>query len=137
MSLTESIAQAIASMEGFFKPGSIAQRNNNPGNLRAWGLNPVESGYAKFPTMEAGWAALHRQVQLNIGRGFTLYEFFGGKPGVYGGYAPNADPPNDARSYAVFVASRIGLDPSIPLNSIPGESPPNPKSPRPPRTDRG
>jgi hypothetical protein len=115
VSLTDSISQAIATQEGFYKPGSIAQRQNNPGNLRTWGSQPIANGYAVFETPAAGWAALNRQVDLNISRGLSLYEFFGGKPGVYAGYAPSADG-NRPREYALFVASRIGLDPSIPLN---------------------
>jgi len=118
MSLTESISQAIATMEGFFKPGSVAERNNNPGNLRSWGTRPIANGYAVFESPEAGWAALRQQVNLNIGRGLSLQEFFGGKPGVYAGYAPAADK-NDPTGYAVYVATRVGLDPSIPLNSVP------------------
>lgn len=137
MSLNDQIAQAIATQEGFYVPGSLAQRNNNPGNLRSWGSNPIVDGYAKFPTLNAGWAALAQQINLNIGRGLNLYEFFGGKPGVYAGYSPATDK-NRPREYAVFVASRIGLDPSIPLNSIPGEtlgmSPPNPNRAPKPRT---
>ncbi len=117
MSLTDSISQAIATMEGFYTAGSIAQRNNNPGNLRSWGSNPVVDGYAKFPTVADGWAALNQQVNLNISRGLSLYEFFGGKPGVYAGYSPSADA-NNPQAYAVFVAGRVGIDPSVPLNSI-------------------
>lgn len=130
MSLIDSIAQAIATMEGFYTAGTISQRNNNPGNLRSWGTNPTSGGYAAFPSVDAGWSALKQQITINIGRGLNLYEFFGGKPGVYGGYSPSADN-NNPKGYAVFVASRVGIDPSIPLNSIPGETagvpPPNPK----------
>jgi hypothetical protein len=130
MSLTDSISQAIATMEGWYKAGSIAQRNNNPGNLRSWGSFPIVDGYARFPTPDAGWAALRQQIDLNISRGLTLYEFFAGKPGVYGGYSPSADK-NDPGGYAVYVASRVGIDPSIPLNQI-GSSPPNPhQAPKP------
>mgnify|MGYP003394444781 FL=1 len=137
MSLTDSISQAIATMEGFFKAGSVAQRNNNPGNLRSWGNRPTANGYAVFESPDAGWAALNQQVNLNIGRGLSLYDFFAGKPGVYGGYATRLDRLTDPLGCAVFVASRIGLDPSIPLNSIPGEGPPNPMKPRPWRPNRG
>lgn len=117
MNLIDPIAQAIAAMEGFYKAGSLAVRNNNPGNLRSWGSNPVVNGYAQFPTVEAGWAALKAQIQKNINRGLNLSEFFGGKPGVYGGYAPSADK-NDPVNYANFVASRVGIDVSTPLASI-------------------
>ena len=129
MGLTESIAQAIATMEGFFQSGSIAQRNNNPGNLRSWGNAPVVNGYASFATPEDGWNALYSQVNTNIGRGLSLYEFFAGKPGVYPGYAPSSDS-NQPVQYAQFVATQAGINPATPLNTIDSGSPPNPTKPR-------
>lgn len=131
MDLIGLIAEAIARMEGFYKPGSLAQRNNNPGNLRSWGSNPIVNGYAQFPTVEAGWAALRRQVELNIGRGLTLEEFFAGKAGVYGGYAPSADK-NDPANYARFVSSQTGIPLSIPISQAGrGSSPANSGNPPP------
>lgn len=125
-SSVDLIAQAIALMEGFYIPGSLAQRNNNPGNLRTWGSLPTSGGYAVFPTATAGWDALKRQVQLNINRGLTLEEFFAGKPGVYGGYAPAADK-NDPGGYARFVAGKTGIPLGIPISQAPsGISPPPP-----------
>jgi hypothetical protein len=117
MDLVGSIAQAIAAFEGFFRPGSLAARNNNPGNLRQWGNLPTSGGYAVFPSAEAGWAALRRQVALNISRGLSLLEFFGGKPGVYAGYAPAADR-NQPASYAAFVGAQAGLPVDQPLNQL-------------------
>lgn len=145
MSFIAEFAKAIATMEGYFKPGSIAQRNNNPGNLRRWGNRPVVNGFAYFDTPEQGWAALHRQVELNIGRGLTLQEFFGGqrdaqgnvKPGGYSGYAPAADK-NNPTHYANFVAGRLGVSATQPLPQVqlaynlpgpPGASPPLPSAP--------
>jgi hypothetical protein len=110
----DRLAEAIARFEGYFIAGSLAQRNNNPGNLRSWGSLPVRDGYAVFPTPEAGWAALRRQIELNISRGLNLYEFFGGKPGVYPGYAPSTDR-NDPINYANTVAGWLGVDPTVPL----------------------
>lgn len=126
MSLTESIAQAIATMEGFYKQGSIAQRQNNPGNLRSWGSYPVVNGYAQFPDAQSGWNALYRQIDLNIARGLTLEEFFGGKPGVYAGYSPGADA-NDPQGYAQFVSQRVGIAANVPLNAT--GPPSNPTKP--------
>jgi hypothetical protein len=125
MSLVESIAQAIAQMEGYNTSGSLAQRQNNPGNLRTWGSYPVVNGYVQFPDAETGWNALYAQIEKNIGRGLTLEEFFGGKPGVYGGYSPGADA-NDPQGYAQYVSSRVGIAPDIPLNAA---GPPNPRMP--------
>ena len=126
MTISE-LAQAIARFEGFV-PGTRAYRNNNPGNLRTWGSLPRDSaGYAIFPTPEAGWAALERQVGLNIARGLTLEEFFAGKPGVYAGYAPSADA-NDPANYARTVAGWLGIGTGEPLSGYlgTGGAPPDP-----------
>jgi len=112
----ENIARAIATFEGFFKPGTLAERNNNPGNLRSWGSTPIQDGYAHFATADKGWAALRHQVRLNISRGLSLREFFVGKPGIYPGYAPAADF-NDSNRYAEFVARRTGLPIDMPILS--------------------
>ncbi len=135
MNLTDLMAQAIATMEGFFKPGSLAARNNNPGNLRSWGSNPIVNGYAQFRSAEEGWTALKAQIKKNIDRGLNLTEFFAGKPGVYAGYAPAADK-NDPGNYARFVAGRVGVDVSTPLKSVQQQTassertPPTPVFPR-------
>ncbi len=75
--LVDSLAEAIATFEGFFRSGSLAARNHNPGNLRSWGNLPTSGGYAVFPTLGAGWAALRQQIERNIGRGLDLREFLG------------------------------------------------------------
>ena len=111
------IAESISEMEGFYKTNSRAQRNNNPGNLRRWGKVPVVDGFANFPTAAEGWTALRKQVDKNVGRGLTLYEFFGGKPGLYPGYAPDSDG-NRSRHYAEFVAKRAKIPADVPLNKL-------------------
>ena len=115
--LTTSIAQAIAQQEGFNKPGTLAQRNNNPGNLRSGpGQTGTSGGFAVFPDAASGWSALDHQVDLNIGRGLTLQQFFAGGNG-YPGYAPSADS-NNPTAYANFVASQAGISASVPLNTL-------------------
>lgn len=118
--LTDSLSNAIARMEGWLVPGSVAQRNNNPGNLRAGpgSVGTDSKGYAIFPDAATGWAALRRQVDLNIGRGLTLQEFFGGKPGVYAGYAPAADS-NQPSNYANTVAGWLNISSNAVLSSAP------------------
>lgn len=121
--LINGMAAAIARMEGYMdatgqpRSGTIAFNNNNPGNLRAWGNLPTANGYAVFPTAAEGWAALKRQIGLNIDRGLTLYEFFGGKPGVYPGYAPSSDG-NKPATYAQFVATQIGIPPDAVISEV-------------------
>ena len=110
--LVARIAEGIAVMEGFYKAGSAAKRNRNPGNIRRWGSMPVRNGFVEFPSEDAGWEALSQQVRKNVKRGLTLYEFFGGKPGDYPGYAPDSDG-NHSRRYAEFVARRVGIAPDV------------------------
>jgi hypothetical protein len=115
--IVSDLASAIARFEGYNLAGSVAQRNNNPGNLRA-GVGQVgtdASGYAIFPDASTGWAALQNQVSLNISRGLSLNEFFAGKPGVYSGYAPAADA-NQPYQYAGTVAGWLGISASVPLS---------------------
>lgn len=126
--LIASIAERIATFEGYFvskkqsqntgaKFPTLAQKNNNPGNIRSWGKSKIVGGYAVFDTPEAGWTALRHQIGLLIDRGLTTYEFFGGKKNVYPGYAPEADK-NQPNHYAEFVAKGIPCSPDIPLNTL-------------------
>jgi hypothetical protein len=122
---TSSLASAIARFEGYGVAGSVAQRNNNPGNLRAGpgqiGTDP--NGYAVFPDPATGYAALDNQIDLNINRGLTLNQFFAGEPGVYAGYAPSGDS-NNPSQYAATVAGWMGIDPNVPLSTLAGGSAP-------------
>lgn len=122
MSLIDDFAAAIQQMEGWF-PGSVAYRNNNPGNLRAGkGQIGTSNGYAVFPDYQTGLDALKNQIQLNISKGLTTQEFFAGKSGVYPGYAPAADS-NQPNVYANFVAGKLGIDPNVPLTQVVGNMP--------------
>ena len=129
MSLTDSIAQAIAQEEGFNIPGTRPNRNNNPGDMwdglttgkthRIWPQYPIDSGgFLILPDVTTGWNLLYGQINLNISRGLTLVEFFAGKPGVYAGFAPGGSGGNDPQSYAAFVAGQVGIDPNTPLNAL-------------------
>lgn len=105
------LAEAIAHFEGFYKAGTVADRHHNPGNLRNWdpSLPKAQGGYDVFTDDRAGWRALYKQIEKNVQkRQLTLAEFFGGKPGVYAGYAPSFENPTENYiSYVVtFLADR-------------------------------
>jgi hypothetical protein len=119
-SLVQSLSNAIAQFEGYNVPGSVAQRNNNPGNLRAGPgqIGTDSKGYAIFPDTQTGFAALHNQVGLNIDRGLSLQTFIGGQPGVYPGYAPATDA-NNVNNYVSYLSSKLGIDPNVPLSGVP------------------
>ncbi len=106
LSTAIAIFEGYVTKEGKVRVETIAGRHNNPGNIRLWGKYPRTKGYVVFPSAEIGWKALYRQVERNIDRGLTLREFFGGKPGVYPGYAPAGDR-NHPVKYAEFVSSHL------------------------------
>lgn len=136
---TASLAAAIQRFEGW-KPGSVSYRNNNPGILRAGQgqIGTDAGGYAIFPDYQTGFNALEHQIDLNVSRGLSLDEFFGGKPGIYAGYAPSGDS-NDPGKYSQVVAGWLGIDPNTPLRDIsPGSFHPVPShSPVTEQTPRG
>ncbi len=114
----QEFASAIAQMEGYGTPGVWATINNNPGNLRSGpGQTGTNGGFAVFPTVDAGYAALDQQIDTNIALGLNLQQFFAGEPGVYPGYAPAADS-NDPTNYANFVASQLGISTTTPLSQV-------------------
>ncbi len=117
-SLTD-LAAAIATFEGFFKPGSVAQRNNNPGNLRAGpsAIGTDANGYAIYATPQDGWNDLYRQIGLDASRGLSLSQFIGK-------YAPPNE--NNTSNYLQFVTGTIGADASTPLASLAEGNPLNP-----------
>jgi hypothetical protein len=116
-----SLASAIQNYEGWFPPGSpgypqgsLSYRNNNPGNLRpgslAVGATGSNSGYAVFPSYQAGLAALIGLIQSNQYYGDTLTQFFQT-------YAPSADNNNPA-AYAAGVAAQLGVDANTPISQL-------------------
>jgi len=116
------LAAAITRMEGSCSAPGVC-RNNNPGNLRAYAAGqPVDSrGIRIFPDYQSGYDALLTQERVNISKGLTVDEFFGGKPGVYPGYAPAADR-NNPNVYAGNVSSWLGIPRDVPLSQLVGGS---------------
>jgi hypothetical protein len=107
---TKVFARAIAEREGYFvteeqakqrklRWPTLAQRNNNPGNLRMWKGFPRNGGYAAFPDAATGWAKLSKQISLDIDRGLTFRQF------VYK-YAPPEDK-NETEAYLGFVLNKL------------------------------
>lgn len=110
-----NFAYAIAEFEGFFKEGSISQKNNNPGNLRAIGAT---SGFRYFEDPVLGWERLINQILINVNRGLNVREFFLGKEGVYPGYAPLGDnDPEVMENYIKHIKDRTGFVEKYPLQA--------------------
>lgn len=107
-----ALAKSIAQLEGYNKPGTLAQRHNNPGNLRYVGQSGAvkgKGGFAVFRTPQDGFTALHNQILLDAGRGLTLQQF------VYK-YAPPTS--NNTASYLNYISRKVGADPKFRLQDV-------------------
>lgn len=113
MSVITQLADAITKMEGYY-PGSLAYRNNNPGNIRGGSIYPqypVDSkGFTVFPDAATGRAALETDMAYKVNQGMTLESL------VYK-YAPPTDGNNSAQ-YVANMAMWTGLPTNVPLNSL-------------------
>lgn len=145
--LIQKLARAIAEKEGFFvteaqaKARKIpyptrAQRNANPGNIRAWRdakrrLYPMSGGYVDFVTWASErfpGASREETSRRALEEGWRILRVLAGQylDGRYtGGQAPTieemfrvyalAADGNDPAGYARFVAGRLGVSPNQPL----------------------
>lgn len=111
-----TIADTIQQVEGYY-PGTLAYRNNNPGNLvytsyyaGAYGATPGAGGYAAFPDYGTGYAALQHQIQVDASSGLTItgmmYKWLGNGTG------------GDYQGYASTVAGALGVDPGTKVADV-------------------
>lgn len=65
----KKIAEAIATAEGFYVPGTRPQRDNNPGDIEADLIGKAISWDGSFPmyaTVQDGWQNLYTQVSAML-----------------------------------------------------------------------
>ncbi|KDD18693.1 hypothetical protein [Bordetella bronchiseptica] len=92
----------------------IGIRNNNPGNIRASGIDwegavGEEGGFVKFDGPVSGGKALVRNLMAyNTKYGLNTVE------GIIGRWAPPTE--NDTGSYVAAVAVGLGVEPNAPLD---------------------
>lgn len=108
------LGEAIARYEGFYKDGSLAQRNNNPGNLRYVSWSTRKSGldssnFAIYPTAEDGLYDLYDLLMAKAEAGYTLEE-------LMHIYAPPVE--NNTNAYVAFVADELGVSPQVKLSTL-------------------
>lgn len=103
----DTIAQTIQQVEGYY-PGSLAYRNNNPGNLvytsyyaSAYGATQGAGGYAAFPDYDTGYAAMQHQIQVDAARCDSIYDL------TYSWLGHGTG--GDATSYANSIADALGV----------------------------
>jgi hypothetical protein len=86
-----------------------SSKNNNPGNLRSWGDNPTEKGFAVFPNLEAGLLAATKNLQAQQTKhGLNTIA------GIINRWAPPKE--NNTGAYISSVSKRTGFAPDAPLN---------------------
>src|ERR1035437_5315208 len=118
MATVQDLMNSIAQFEGYNVPGSIASRNNNPGNLRS-GVNQIGSEntvsgtFATFASPADGWAALQAQIDRQAGQGQTLRDF------IYQ-YAPPTE--NNTSSYLNNLVSSLGVGADSSLSDLGGSN---------------
>jgi hypothetical protein len=123
-------AQAIAQFEGYNTSGSVANRNNNPGNLKyagqAGATGQDAQGFAIFPDANTGWQALYNQLNAYV-QEFPGYSLLQMMAHYLGQPAPTSDSQGNAYTYANYVASQLGVSTSTTLAqlaSAPGSAAP-------------
>jgi hypothetical protein len=97
------LAEAIAHEEGFYVPGSLPNRDNNPGDLRhsphSFHTADAPDAIGKIDTVVDGWADLERQLEIYAKRGLTLGQ------AIYE-WAPPTE--NDSAAYLAYVLKYLG-----------------------------
>ena len=119
----QTVIEAMATMDVFYKPGSRPQRNNNPLDLtycsesEAFGATHGDPRFAVFPDVATGWNAARRWLSVPAKFGKDAQ----GNPVLIGGYlnatieqainrfAPPVE--NDTSNYVSYVCSQTGLTP--------------------------
>lgn len=92
---------------GYIQGGTLADRNNNPGNLRPPGQS---QGFQNFATPEEGTAAMIRQLDLYRTRnGLNTVQ------GIVSRWAPPNE--NDTAAYIRNVSSALGVAPDAPIDT--------------------
>jgi hypothetical protein len=113
-SLIASIAQAIATAEGFYSVGSRPQRDNNPGDMTADLIGKAVGFDGPFPvyaTVSDGWDNLYAQVRLMFS-GSSHYSPSMSLAQIGSIYA-NGDP-----NWSSNVASALNVTPDTTLNQL-------------------
>jgi len=107
------LMRLIAQIEGFYTPGSVPNRNNNPGDLRhsPHSSHPVgkPDAIGIIDTLEHGWEDLARQINLDAKRGLTLKQFVEK-------FAPRSE--NNSQNYLNFLCKGLNCLPDIALNLV-------------------
>ena len=121
----DNITEASAQFEGFYQPNSVAQRYNNPDNVKGdWPgvVGHTSSGIAIFDDVGDGWDAAHswfyQQEQQHPD--WTFSQLFAKFLGDLNGNPVNNDQGN-SENYANYVANYLGVPPDSRVTDYTGD----------------
>lgn len=101
--------------------GTLAQRNNNPGNLKYVGQKGAtkgDKGFARFNSYEEGMQAMINDLRAKqTGKSRTGLKPNSTLQDLIGVYAPASDN-NNPTSYANTVAQSLGVTPNTPIKDL-------------------
>lgn len=109
----DNITEAIARYEGFYTPGSVAQRTNNPGNIGTYGGN--QTSYADSGdgwTALQSWVTSHAATHPDWSIAQMMTDYLTGSP------TGTPGPKQNPAAYAGYVADYIGTTPDTPVLQV-------------------
>ena len=129
----DQVAAAIQTQEGYY-PGTVAYKNNNPGNLGPTPWTQSQPGYAgvgaggfaMFDSPASGTAAMDALIQNYSNRGYTVQQMLNawapacadGSTPMGGVCANGAAQVNNPTLYAQNVAAAAGVTPDTLLSQV-------------------
>ncbi len=110
-----TLAQAIATAEGFYVQGSIPQQAHNPGDLKMpnWSGPTIGNGISVFQSVDDGWNALKKQLYLILIGQSTYYNLDMTISDMAQTWTAT-----QSDAWAANVAQGVGATPSTPLWSV-------------------
>lgn len=120
--LLDDLAEGWAQIEGFYKPGSLAQRYNNPVNIHGdWPgvVGHLPTGEAEFDDAGDGWDAADAWLKQQAAQhpDWSLQQLFAKVLGSLGGTPVNNDQGN-SNAEAQYVANYLGVAPDTSFAGI-------------------
>lgn len=113
----ELLAKNIEKFEGYYA-GSVAFRNNNPGNLRR---SPLQAGrrdgFAYFNSYEEGFEALKNQIIVSASGQSSYYHPEMTLEDFFNTYAPSADN-NQPSVYLAFIIKETGFSKNMKIKEL-------------------
>lgn len=121
----DALTEAWAHFEGWDKPGSLAQRNNNPVNIKGnWDgvVGHTPSGFATFSDPSFGWGAAESWVQNQAKQhpDWSIRQLLAKAMGSLTGQDVNNDQGNSVAE-ADYIAGQLGVPSSTNLADYIGE----------------